>query len=124
MPRHGEQVSPAHAALSVTEKSLSGLTVTRVSRSYDCDCSETGFEGDHCETDVPECASNPCQHGGRCLEQVKGYACVCWPGKTTAKVSRCQGAPLRLEGSGAGLGGYPDRLFLTERIKVSQSSSA
>lgn len=54
-----------------------------MSRSYECDCSETGFEGDHCETDIPECASNPCQHGGRCVDQVKGYVCVCWPGKTT-----------------------------------------
>ncbi len=51
-----------------------------VSCSYECDCSDTGFEGDHCEIDIPECASDPCQHGATCLEGVKGYTCLCWPG--------------------------------------------
>ena len=48
--------------------------------SYECDCNDTGFEGEHCEVDIPECASDPCQHGATCTEEVKGYTCLCWPG--------------------------------------------
>ncbi len=28
-------------------------------------------------TDVPECASNPCQNGGQCQEHFQGYTCQC-----------------------------------------------
>lgn len=49
--------------------------------SYNCDCENTGFIGDHCEEDIPECASNPCQHGATCLEGINHYSCQCWPGK-------------------------------------------
>lgn len=59
---------------------VDALLYKTVSCSYECDCSDTGFEGDHCEVDIPECASNPCQHGATCLEGVKGYTCLCWPG--------------------------------------------
>uniref|UniRef100_A0A3P8TB23 Crumbs cell polarity complex component 2b n=1 Tax=Amphiprion percula TaxID=161767 RepID=A0A3P8TB23_AMPPE len=48
--------------------------------SYECDCEGTGFVGDHCEEDVPECASDPCQHGATCLEGINRYTCLCWPG--------------------------------------------
>uniref|UniRef100_A0A8C5CVJ2 Uncharacterized protein n=1 Tax=Gadus morhua TaxID=8049 RepID=A0A8C5CVJ2_GADMO len=30
-----------------------------------------------CETDVDECASDPCMHGGLCLDQQAGWECVC-----------------------------------------------
>lgn len=66
----------------IPERSPHGTDCQNLSHSYKCDCSQTGFEGDHCETDVLECGSNPCQHGGRCIDQVNGYLCLCWPGKT------------------------------------------
>lgn len=31
----------------------------------------------HCETNVDECASNPCQNHGTCIDGVNGYACDC-----------------------------------------------
>jgi len=40
------------------------------------------FTGASCETDVNECASNPCQHGGTCEDQVNGFTCHCPPGFT------------------------------------------
>ena len=30
--------------------------------------------------DTNECASNPCQHGGTCNDQVNQYTCTCAPG--------------------------------------------
>ncbi|ELK30397.1 Fibulin-7 [Myotis davidii] len=43
-------------------------------------------EQPHCR-DISECASQPCQHGGTCLEGVNQYTCICPPGRTG---SRCQ----------------------------------
>ena len=31
-------------------------------------------------TDTDECASNPCQNGGRCTDAVNGYTCTCLSG--------------------------------------------
>lgn len=49
--------------------------------SYGCDCSGTGFEGEHCELDILECASAPCLNGATCVEGIKHYSCACWPGR-------------------------------------------
>lgn len=55
-------------------------TAYLVSSSYVCDCEGTGFVGDYCEEDIPECASDPCQNGATCLEGTNQYKCLCWPG--------------------------------------------
>lgn len=36
--------------------------------------------GENCEVDVNECESNPCHHGGTCIDQSNGYTCHCPPG--------------------------------------------
>lgn len=54
--------------------------VSLLCSSYECDCDGTGFEGDHCEDNIQECASDPCQHGSTCLDGINQYECVCWPG--------------------------------------------
>ena len=56
-------------------------TLDHVTCSYECDCTETGFTGDYCEEDILECASDPCQHGATCLEGIREYKCLCWPGR-------------------------------------------
>uniref|UniRef100_A0A8C8RJA8 Crumbs cell polarity complex component 2 n=1 Tax=Pelusios castaneus TaxID=367368 RepID=A0A8C8RJA8_9SAUR len=49
---------------------------------YWCDCSDTGYEGEHCELEILECASQPCLNNATCLEGVTNYSCACWPGYT------------------------------------------
>lgn len=41
-----------------------------------CYC-PAGFSGQFCETDVDECASQPCYNGGKCNDLPQGYACEC-----------------------------------------------
>ena len=62
-------------------------------QSYTCTC-HTGYTGLHCETDVDECLSTPCQHDSTCLQRsnearedftydsAAGYDCQCTPGYT------------------------------------------
>ena len=44
-----------------------------------CQC-DVGYSGERCETDINECASDPCQNGGTCTDMVNGYTCDCAPG--------------------------------------------
>ncbi len=53
-----------------------------------CVCAP-GYEGDLCEINTDECASNPCLNNGRCVDGVNKYHCVC-ENKYIDKVSRNQ----------------------------------
>lgn len=33
-------------------------------------------------SDINECESDPCEHGGSCRDKVNGYVCDCPPGRT------------------------------------------
>jgi len=35
------------------------------------------YTGLHCETDINECASEPCHNGGKCQNLVNGFSCIC-----------------------------------------------
>lgn len=39
-------------------------------------------KGTRCELNVDECSSNPCQNGGRCVDGLGGYHCLCFRGFT------------------------------------------
>lgn len=41
-----------------------------------CTCA-AGYSGINCDVNINECASNPCQNGGKCVDAVNGYACTC-----------------------------------------------
>ncbi|XP_066560149.1 protein jagged-1 isoform X3 [Amia ocellicauda] len=63
---------------------------------YQCVCQE-GFRGRNCEIVEHACLSNPCAHGGTCLEEAGAFRCACpegWTGATcTADSSECQSSP-------------------------------
>lgn len=42
-----------------------------------------GFKGDFCQNDIDECESNPCMFGS-CLDQPRGFVCICNAGYTGA----------------------------------------
>ncbi|XP_030579775.1 versican core protein [Archocentrus centrarchus] len=46
-----------------------------------CACA-AGYTGQHCETDVDECHSNPCLNGATCLDGVNSFTCLCLPSYT------------------------------------------
>ena len=46
---------------------------------YSCRC-DGGFSGHNCGTNIDDCASFPCQHGGTCVDGADTYICVCTSG--------------------------------------------
>lgn len=49
--------------------------------SYVCVCPQA-YEGERCELDVDECATNPCQQGAPCINLDGGFRCNCSNGYT------------------------------------------
>ncbi|XP_077188844.1 protein crumbs homolog 1 isoform X3 [Paroedura picta] len=45
---------------------------------YGCTCAK-GWTGTHCESNIDECAPNPCVHGS-CHDGIDSYKCTCDPG--------------------------------------------
>ena len=43
---------------------------------YKCFCS-AGYEGEHCDININECALNPCVGGAECVDLVNDYRCLC-----------------------------------------------
>ncbi|XP_041862481.1 sushi, nidogen and EGF-like domain-containing protein 1 isoform X2 [Melanotaenia boesemani] len=64
--------------------------------SFTCSCL-AGFTGRRCQIDVDECASNPCQNGGTCKDQINSFICECPPGYTgihcETDIDECEDRP-------------------------------
>jgi hypothetical protein len=55
---------------------------------YRCLCPSPSYQGVHCEIQINQCSSNPCLHGGTCLDRKGDFTCLCPPwfsGKTCAE---------------------------------------
>ncbi|XP_019629555.1 PREDICTED: LOW QUALITY PROTEIN: sushi, von Willebrand factor type A, EGF and pentraxin domain-containing protein 1-like [Branchiostoma belcheri] len=48
---------------------------------YECVCT-VGFAGTDCETDIDDCAQNPCLHSSTCQDGINMFTCHCAPGYT------------------------------------------
>ncbi|XP_014328981.2 protein crumbs homolog 2-like [Xiphophorus maculatus] len=59
---------------------LNGATCEDLFNKFGCVC-DTGWEGELCETDTDDCASQPCVYGS-CKDYLASYECRCDPGYT------------------------------------------
>lgn len=57
---------------------VNGATCEDRFNKFGCVC-DPGWEGDRCERDTDDCASQPCGHGG-CRDHLAGFECRCHPG--------------------------------------------
>ena len=68
---------------------------------YKCECHD-GYEGTDCETDINECANNPCQNDGNCTNNVGNYECECQDGyegiDCETDINECANNPCQNEG--------------------------
>ena len=44
--------------------------------SVTCRCSD-GYTGSNCGVNKDDCVSNPCLNGGKCIDKVNGFQCLC-----------------------------------------------
>uniref|UniRef100_A0A3Q3ICW2 PG-M n=1 Tax=Monopterus albus TaxID=43700 RepID=A0A3Q3ICW2_MONAL len=63
-----------HRALQL----LNGATCFMKGAQSICFCAH-GYTGQHCETDIDECQSNPCLNGATCEDKVNSFTCLCLP---------------------------------------------
>jgi Notch-like protein len=47
---------------------------------YFLSCFTSGFMGIHCEVNINECLSMPCENNSTCEDITAGYVCYCTPG--------------------------------------------
>ena len=59
------------------------LFTPRLTFSYQCYC-PVGTNGDHCQENLNDCYSNPCEYGGICSDGLQDYTCQC-PEGTSGK---------------------------------------
>uniref|UniRef100_A0A8C7Y4R1 Neurogenic locus notch homolog protein 1 n=1 Tax=Oryzias sinensis TaxID=183150 RepID=A0A8C7Y4R1_9TELE len=78
-----------------------GAKCTDGPNKYTCECTE-GYAGQHCETEINECSSDPC-HYGTCKDGLASFSCDCTPGYTgrlcETNINECLSQPCRNGGT-------------------------
>lgn len=74
----GVRLGCSGAPVCVPDPCLNGGVCEDQFNRFRCICG-LGWEGDQCETDLDDCASQPCVHGS-CRDFLAGYECRCHPG--------------------------------------------
>ncbi|XP_025103918.1 protein jagged-1b-like [Pomacea canaliculata] len=59
-----------------------GICISQPNGGFSCACAP-GYAGTYCHLNIDDCASNPCQNLGTCIDGVNSYQCICpegWEG--------------------------------------------
>ncbi|CAN7992735.1 unnamed protein product, partial [Ixodes hexagonus] len=66
---------------------------------YECNCTDTGFTGLHCEQNIDDCHPGLCLHNGTCQDGVRDFSCLCpggYEGRSCERdVPDCSPSPCR-----------------------------
>ena len=57
----------------------SSLTCIEHGNHVTCRCKD-GYGGSNCGVDVDDCETNPCQNGGKCVDKLNKFECLCGKG--------------------------------------------
>ena len=61
----------------------------KINKKILCNCTDTGYNGEHCELDVNECEfDQSCKNGGVCTNEIGTFKCNCTD--TGFKGERCE----------------------------------
>lgn len=66
------------APVCASDPCLNGATCEDLFNKFGCLC-QAGWEGEQCESNTDECASQPCAHGS-CKDHLASFECRCDPG--------------------------------------------
>ncbi len=50
---------------------LNSIFIAILCCRYECNCTDTGYFGTHCELNIDDCQPNPCVHQEECTDGVK-----------------------------------------------------
>ena len=68
-----------------------------------------------CDINIDDCANNPCQNEGQCIDAIDDYNCVCEPGFTGKncqhRVDFCKVEPCQNGGTCSSKNFYPKSSF-------------
>ncbi len=83
---------------------VNGATcVDRASNSVPICLCQAGYTGLKCQTNINECASNPCRNGGICTDTVNSFVCICPAGYSglmcQTNINECASNPCRSGGT-------------------------
>lgn len=76
----GVQLGCAGAPVCRSQPCLNGGACEDQFNQFSCACLP-GWGGERCQSDLDECASQPCVHGS-CRDVLAGFRCLCQPGFT------------------------------------------
>lgn len=87
---HTLYAEPCSSTLCSNGGHCSDVVIAGV-ETFSCNCTP-GWAGPTCSEDIDFCASQPCMHGGTCIDTGDGYTCNCsgsYTGPSCADIDHC-----------------------------------